>query len=239
MAGGVPISHPYVCLPRKSKVNIWKLRDVDYDQKIVPPVSSLSSSTNNCSSNESVMPESIENLISDRAKMDLSRAAKRAVQLQHQILLKDQIQFRRRHLKTSFSTRKKQKNQLPQSPRTEVCSAPPLLGSNYTHPRMHPKQPHQAPFPPKIVVIGASQKSFSGQSEQCDPTSSPTSARTPKSAEDWNETIYPLGQTNMNFTPRSMMSTDSSLFLGAYSPDAKMSDYGYKTNYSDTPRMYH
>ena len=231
MAGGASAIQPLNFVG--SKRNVWKLRDTygKHETAVKPLlVTGSHADVNSKFSNSGFQSEPVENLISARARMDLSRAARRAVLEQQKVLLKGDIQYKRRHLKTSNSSRKRQQKGLSEGQRSEVYSAPPLLGLDYR------QQDYQsASSPPKIVVISASHHSGSEKSDTGASEEYPL--RSPRSEGIWKEPQSPCFHST-DFTPRSMMSTDSSTFLGAYSPDAKLSDYGHRTNNTNTPRKY-
>ena len=231
MAGGLSVIQDRNRAQSKTRINIWKLRDVyDKPESDIKQFLSATESRSNLlhpqASCSSFKEESIDGLISARARLDLSRAAKRAVLKQQQLYLQGDIQYKRRHLTTSNSNRKRQPKHIREGPRSEVYSAPPHLGSLM-------KEEYQSPIsPPKIVVISASQNG----SQKSDLFGSPSpTLRSPTYENHWKEKQASYGQAT-DFSPRSVMSTDSSTFLGAYSPDGKLHDYGHRTCYSETPR---
>ena len=216
MRSGVPSSLPSRVIIPKPKVNIWTLKDVNNQP------TNFSKENRECQSSGKVSPPpSIESLISDRTKLDLSRAAKRAVLRQQQLIWKSKQKYNFRHLRSSQSARKAEKQILFGKPRTEVYSAPPSLGKARQGDNVQILQ-----NPPKIVVVGASDNG----SVQSQPVEKPR----PATEESWMKKPLSSRQSTSDFTPRSVMSTDSSSFLGAYSPDARIMDYTHRT-FDETP----
>lgn len=214
------ISSMDITLP-KSKASLWKLKD-DNSTNLKSGLPFVFSTPEVEVSTNKIMEE-MKSLISDKARMDLSKAAKRAVYRRHALM--KSYPYQCRLVKTSESKRTKT-SRSSKSLRPEVYSAPPDLEKSTVSSNNQP-----IIKPPKIVIKSASEKSYSVNDFTAESQNDfrESDFAQPKTAFIEKDSLS-IEHSALAFTSRSVLSNnDSSSFLGAYCPDTPAPDYGHKS----------